>query len=383
VNAELRSKLDSISSAKSDLQNLMQATEIGTLLLDTGLRIRMFTPRITDHVKLTDADVGRSITDFAHRLVDIDVERDAAVVLRELAPVEREVATVDGRWLTMRLRPYRTVDDRIDGVVVTFVDVTERRAAEAKLRASEEKYRALFESIGDGVLVAEILRDEQGRAVDLYYLDLNPAGLAIVPSPLVGRRLSEVRPAFEAYWWEIPARVARTGEPERHELYAGPLARWYEIYVWRLDAETDRVAILFRDTTERRRALDALKAARDLLEIATAASGLGWITVDMAHGTVRSDQRARELLGLTQAEIALAKFRARLHDDDRATVERELEARARDGECFDIHARVRTGDGRERRVRLTGVFERAGEPRTARASALVGDADGDRALPRG
>lgn len=143
VNAEMKSKLESISAAHSDLQNLMAATEVGTLFLDGHLRIRMFTPPVADIFNITAMDVGRTITDFTHQLKYRAVERDARRVLAELVPIEREVMSVGGRWYVMRLRPYRTVEDRIEGVVVAFVDITARLSAEKALGRSAQQLRAL------------------------------------------------------------------------------------------------------------------------------------------------------------------------------------------------------------------------------------------------
>ncbi|MGD9968164.1 MAG: chemotaxis protein CheB [Hyphomonadaceae bacterium] len=134
LNSELKMKLEGVSRAHSDLQNLMAATEVGTLFLDTGLRIKRFTPSIADLFNVTPGDEGRPITDFTHRLRYAELEGDSRAVLKNLTPVEREVESVEGRWFLTRIRPYRTVDDRIDGVVATFVDVTERKASEHRLR---------------------------------------------------------------------------------------------------------------------------------------------------------------------------------------------------------------------------------------------------------
>lgn len=145
VNTELKSKLDNIANAHSDLQNLVNATEIGTLFLDPDLRIKMLTPAVEQLFSVTDSDVGRPITDFTHKLDYDGVDGDARKVLRDLRPFESEVKTKDGRWLMMRLRPYRTVEDRIDGVVLSFVEITQRRLAEDALRESQERYRRMLE----------------------------------------------------------------------------------------------------------------------------------------------------------------------------------------------------------------------------------------------
>jgi PAS domain S-box-containing protein len=133
VNAELKSELENVSAAHSDLQNLMSATEIGTLFLDRELRIKLFTPPVASYFNITQADVGRAITSFTHRLKYESLEKDAKTVLVRLAPIEAEIRTLDGHWLMMRMRPYRTIENVIDGVVVTLADVTELKRTEESL----------------------------------------------------------------------------------------------------------------------------------------------------------------------------------------------------------------------------------------------------------
>jgi two-component system CheB/CheR fusion protein len=141
VNGELKLKLESISRAHSDLQNLMAATDFGTLFLDPLLRIKRFTPRLVDLFNVTEADEGRPITDFTHSLDFDDMAEQARKVLKDLVPIEREIPGRTSGWYLVRMRPYRTIEDKIDGVVATFIDITERRKAEEALRLSEEHLR--------------------------------------------------------------------------------------------------------------------------------------------------------------------------------------------------------------------------------------------------
>lgn len=134
LNTELKAKLDSTSRANSDMQNLMAATEVGTLFLDTSLRIKLFTPPIADLFRVVPGDEGRPIADFAHGLKYSNLAADARKVLRNLTPFETELESEEGRWFLMRMRPYRTIDDRIDGVVITFVDVNARKRSEERLK---------------------------------------------------------------------------------------------------------------------------------------------------------------------------------------------------------------------------------------------------------
>jgi two-component system CheB/CheR fusion protein len=147
VNSELKLKLETVSRANSDLQNLMAAMDFGALFLDPSFKIKRFTPRLTDLFSLTAADIGRPITDFTHQLDYDGLVADACTVLDSLVPIEREIRSREGDWYLARIRPYRTVDDKIDGVVATFTDVTERRKMEEALHAAREK----LEKHEDGV----------------------------------------------------------------------------------------------------------------------------------------------------------------------------------------------------------------------------------------
>jgi two-component system CheB/CheR fusion protein len=142
VNTELQAKLDDLSRSSNDMKNLLDSTDIATLFLDKELNVRRFTAQATRIIKLIPTDVGRPITDLASELQYPELAADGRAVLQTLVPAEKPVATKDGRWLMVRIMPYRTLDDRIDGVVITFADITAARRKEAKLggqHASLEK----------------------------------------------------------------------------------------------------------------------------------------------------------------------------------------------------------------------------------------------------
>ena len=134
VNTELQTKVDDLSVTNSDMKNLFDSTDIATVFLDNDLHVRRFTTQATKIIKLIGADVGRPITDLASDLRYQELAEDAREVLRTLASTEKPIAAHDGRWFTVRIMPYRTLDNRIDGVVITFVDITASKSLEAELR---------------------------------------------------------------------------------------------------------------------------------------------------------------------------------------------------------------------------------------------------------
>ncbi len=142
VNNELKAKLEETARAHNDLENLMVATDIPTLFLDRELTIKRFTPRLAEIFNVRPNDEGRPIGDVTHRLEYDEMLADVRRVLRDLAPKERSIKVSNDGNLIVRLRPYRTGDDRIDGVVLTFVDITEIKRVEAALRQSEARLAA-------------------------------------------------------------------------------------------------------------------------------------------------------------------------------------------------------------------------------------------------
>ena len=134
VNAELQSKVDDLSLVNSDMKNLLNSTDIATIFLDSDLRIRRFTAPATQIYKLIQTDLRRPLSDIVNDLDFPDLETEALEVIRSLVFCERQVPTKNGRWYNVRIMPYRTIENVIDGVVVTFINITESKLLEAQLR---------------------------------------------------------------------------------------------------------------------------------------------------------------------------------------------------------------------------------------------------------
>lgn len=260
VNQELKIKVEEISVTSNNLQNLINSTDIATLFLDRSLRVNLFTPATRQLFNLIPTDFGRPLTDITNRLDDQSLFADAERVLATLQPVEREVRTTgspaaNGHTFIMRVLPYRTADDRINGVVITFIDITERKAVAEALSRNEEKYRTLFNLIDEGYCIIQMLYDADGKAVDFRYIEVNPAfkkntGL----TNATGRTIRELAPDIESKWVDIYGRVAETGESVRFEESSPALnGRTFDLYAFRVGAPAERrVAVLFTDITERK-----------------------------------------------------------------------------------------------------------------------------------
>jgi two-component system CheB/CheR fusion protein len=135
VNVELQSKVDELSSANNDMKNLLNSTDIATIFLDNALHVRRFTTQATRLFKLIPGDIGRPLSDIVTNLTYPNLEIDAEQVLSTLAFSDREIDTTDGRWFQVKIMPYRTLENVIDGVVMTFNDISRAKILEKELRA--------------------------------------------------------------------------------------------------------------------------------------------------------------------------------------------------------------------------------------------------------
>lgn len=149
LNVELQSKVDDFSRVNNDMKNLLNSTDIATLFLDKELNIRRFTFQATKIIKLIKSDIGRPFTDLVTDLVYPELSADALEVLKTLVFIQKPIPTKDGRWFNIRIMPYRTLDDRIDGLVITFINISELKKVELKLHETEQVNNLLFDSSSD------------------------------------------------------------------------------------------------------------------------------------------------------------------------------------------------------------------------------------------
>ncbi|PWD98352.1 chemotaxis protein CheB [Marinilabilia rubra] len=152
VNAELMAKVEDYSRVNNDMKNLLNSTDIATLFLDKELNIRRYTNQTTKIFKLIKSDIGRPFTDQVSQLIYPNLAEDAQEVLRTLIYVEKQIPTKDGRWFSIRIMPYRTLDDRIDGLVITFIDISELKLVEEKLLTMNQENQLLIDTSSSVIL---------------------------------------------------------------------------------------------------------------------------------------------------------------------------------------------------------------------------------------
>jgi two-component system CheB/CheR fusion protein len=197
VNAELRKKIAQLDRAHSDLQNLFQSTQIATVFVDRDLHIQKFTPAATAVFRLIETDVGRPISDVVPRFSGAELVVDIKEVVRTLSPREREVRVKEeGAWYILRVLPYRTLEDVIDGVVITFVDVTDlKRAQEQTARLA-----AIVESSQEAIIgknLDRVILSWNGGAERLYGYKAEEALGRPITFVIPPERQAEMLPVYE------------------------------------------------------------------------------------------------------------------------------------------------------------------------------------------
>jgi two-component system CheB/CheR fusion protein len=195
VNTELQSKIDELFQANSDMSNLLAGTQVATIFLNNDLRIKRFTPAVTDVINLIQTDAGRPLSDIASKLEYDDMVKDAAEVLRTLASTEKSVRGRDGSSYLIRIMPYRTVANVIDGVVITFIDMTEQKRTQEALSEALGFLDGIVETLREPLVVLD---------ADLRVLRANDAFyrlFQVIPADTREKRIYELG----SHQWDIPA----------------------------------------------------------------------------------------------------------------------------------------------------------------------------------
>jgi PAS domain S-box-containing protein len=312
VNQELKLKIEELSLTNNDFQNLMSATDIGSIFLDRALRVKLSTPKARQIFNLLDTDIGRPLSDITSTLRDADIHADVKNVLDQRQNIEREVQTEDGRWHLMRVLPYRTIDNRIDGVVVTFQDITARRKAEHDVRRSEERLRLLIESAID---YAIFTLDEQG-AIDSW----NPGAERVFgyhANEIIGRHFGllfvpEDRAAGVPDRELHNARTHRRAADERYHMRKNGTRFYCSGVTTRLGDGGIGFAKIARDLTESEQAKADLERVHSELE---------------RRVDVRTAELAREVLGHSAANKKVLELLRRIvstQEDERRRISHEL-----------------------------------------------------------
>jgi two-component system CheB/CheR fusion protein len=310
VNAELQTKVQDLSRANNDMNNLLGGTGIGTVFVDTHLRILSFTPAVRDIFNLLDTDVGRPVTNFVSNLPGYNkLEADVREVLRSLEPKQLQVKSAAGSWFTMRILPYRTLDNIVEGAVISFVDTSEMVATQKTLQRNTEflERTGALAQIGGWELDLPTMKFSWSLEV-FKIAELDPP---VEPPLAEGINLfaPEVRPIISA---AVQAAID-TGTPYDLELpIIGAKGRhgWVRTqgFADMHDGKTVRLFGTFQDITARKEN-DAARRLTDMqLERAFNASPTGMILVALDGKFIRVNPAFCTMCGWSKEELLQKSF---------------------------------------------------------------------------
>jgi two-component system CheB/CheR fusion protein len=304
VNQELKIKIEEQAQANNDIQNLIDTTEIAAIFLDRALRIKLYTPPAREVFNLIKTDIGRPLSDISTKLPVAPLAGDIDRVLERLERVERELQTSEGRWLLMRVVPYRTSDDRIDGVVLTFVDVTQHKKAELRVRESEGRFRAILNQTTAGVCYADL----SGRL--LFANDRLGALLGWLTADLKGKSIYDVAGGDGDDATQLFEQLAKEGTPfdiERRVVRRDGSAVWVGVSVSPVrndKAGIESAVAVIVDISRRKQIEEQLRRNEERLRMVLDAITEHAIIIMDARGIIEGwNDAAESMFGYTPAEI--------------------------------------------------------------------------------
>lgn len=311
VNQELKNKVEEVSDANADLKNLIASTEIATVFLDRSLRIKRYTPRATEIFSLIPTDLGRPLADITHRLEYENLHRDAEEVIANLSKIEREVRAADKRFLIARFSPYRTLEDRIGGVVISFIDVTEREEAAQLVREERAYAEAIVETVREPLIVL----DQDLRVVS--------ASRSFYETFRVAPEETEKEFIYNLgnRQWDIPAlrELLEDILPQKSQFQDFEVEHNFETIgrrtmllnareIRRGDGARRLILLAISDISERKRAAEALRESEQRLQRMVNVPRVGVLTFDYAGAMLHANDAFLEMVGYDREEFAAKKF---------------------------------------------------------------------------
>jgi two-component system CheB/CheR fusion protein len=340
VNTQLQGKVLELEGITNDMHNLLSSTDIAVVFLDLQLRVKGFTPAISDLLELIATDVGRPLANLAQKFADERLIQDARRVISTLVPIEAEVSSDSGRWYMRRMLPYRTEDHRIAGVVVTFIDVSARKRAERAISEARARLQAVVEQMPAAVLIAE---SPSARLIFANHRAATLFGQGY-PFPQIGAEWITASSAFRAFHSD--------GRP--YAPHEWPLARAIASEESVLDEELEfvradgsRGALLmsaspirnpggdavaavatFFDITERRHASNSLRESEERFRfLVESAHDFAIIMLDLSGTVLSWNTGAESITGFNEGEVKGRSLALIFTPEDRAVGAPEQELR--------------------------------------------------------
>ncbi|HEX8515415.1 MAG TPA: chemotaxis protein CheB [Bacteroidia bacterium] len=251
VNTEHQMKIKELVELNEDLNNYFSSTDIGQLLIDKKLIIRKFSPAVKTQINLIETDIGRSILDISNNFHTFDFINSLKGVMKDGKVVEKEIILKNNRIYLMRISPYVKLNKDIDGVVVTFIDISETKQLSSIIDS-------VFNSSVSGITAKKAIRDKHGNIIDFEYMAVNDAAAKMFQTTkeeLVGKRMSKQYSEANKTYFERYRDVVDHNKTEHFEFFDDRTNRWYDIIALKM---LDGLVTTFTDITEKKKAAEEL-----------------------------------------------------------------------------------------------------------------------------
>ncbi|HYG21053.1 MAG TPA: chemotaxis protein CheB [Ohtaekwangia sp.] len=262
VSAEHQLKIKELHELNDDLNNYFRNSGIGQILVDRNLIVRKFSPVATQIINLIETDIGRSIVDITTKVKGVDLIAEIREVMRSSVQVEKEVQDHTGRYNLLHIAPFIRRDKVHDGVVISFIDITEVKQLNSILES-------VFQSSVSGIAAKKVVRDDQDRIVDFEYLVVNSAAEAFFgmkATDLAGKKLRETFPKDRAQYFDTYVQVVETGVTAQFEYHDQVNNRWYDVTAIKM---LDGLVTTHTDITEKRKAQHVIARNFEDLKVAS------------------------------------------------------------------------------------------------------------------
>ncbi|OFX18910.1 MAG: hypothetical protein A2033_12235 [Bacteroidetes bacterium GWA2_31_9] len=367
VNTEFQAKNHDLVVMNSDMENLLQNSEIRIIFLDLSLRIRKFTENITDIFNLKKNDNNRPISDITHNIKDNDILSKIQEILKKHNSIY-EIVRVNGKWYEMKIMPYLTQKGFMDGVVISFIDVSELYKSQEELKQSELRFKTVIDTGLDAFYLLKA-KTESLKIIDFTIVDINKNAehqLSMKREQLIGFGICELFPVnIKNGFFEKYKKVVESGVPYEEEYcisneFAAP--GWYYHQVVPID---DCIYIFNRNISERKNTEVELISSEERFRSAFENSSIGFALGTPDGKFLKVNKTLCNFLGYSENEfLKLTNFDITFEEDATETIEFTKKLQAKEIPSFNLNKRYIRKDKKIvwGHLNVTMVFDQNGEP---------------------
>lgn len=380
LDAELGETLKKLDWSKTEISNLLSNTKIATLFLNVNFNITKFTPTIKKLFNHQNFDLGSPLTVFASNFdekVRHSMVNDCHTALNELVVTEKEIQDKDGNYFFERISPFITDDKKIDGVVITFVNISNLKKIQKELSITESRYINLFKNINEGLAHGKVFTNESGQVIDWEYISVNPAFekyTGQLASVFIGKRISEIWPKLKkdsVDWLKVFGETALENKEHFIEYYSTELKKHLMVHVF--CPKHGEFAATYADVTKMKEMILLSNRDKLLLEASQSIAKVGGWELDLLSGELfwtketyyLQDTNPEEFNPTVDAgvNLFLPESKARITEALKAATEQgigydlELETYTTKGRRIDVRTTCDVTMKNGKPVKLTGIFQ--------------------------